>query len=68
MAVEVQRPIRVPTGNLERTRVETRSSDAVGGITARVVSTARTHVVHLRIPYEQGDAKRQWKRTGKIPA
>jgi HK97 gp10 family phage protein len=66
MAVEVQGQYPSVTGNLRSHMQVTISSDAVGGVSARVKNTAKHS--HL---YEKGTKARAWKNgksTGVMPA
>ena len=66
MAVDVQGAYPFVTGNLRSHVQVTLSSDAVGGVSARVKNTAK----HAHI-YEKGTGARAWKNgksTGVMPA
>lgn len=72
MAVEVQGAYPMRTGNLRSHVRVAIGSDTVGGVSARVLSTALTSDGrHLANIYEKGTPPRQWKQgkgTGRMPA
>jgi hypothetical protein len=72
MAVDVQGAYPSRTGNLKSHVQTALSSDAAGGVSARVLSTALTRDGrHLANIYEKGTPPRQWKQgkgTGRMPA
>jgi len=72
MAVDVQGQYPAATGNLRSHVQVVLGGDAVGGVSARVLSTALTRDGrHLANIYEKGTPPRQWKNgkgTGRMPA